>query len=746
MKRLISFSFLILCVISYSQTPVPIRPIPGVISREFVSDITMNYTFTGPISAIAVNPSTSQHIVIAAASGGLFETRNAGGPNRKWKSIPEFREHEIMDVLITPAAGGENIWVACSNTFEKVNGPLIWRKEVSGRWTKIQLSAFSSSVSKSYRLVYNSYNGRVYACGDFGILILNKTSGIITSPDADWNVNQIIGPNNRVVYSFDVLKDGTIIAGNSGGTFRYNSANGSWVNLSTNTALKLPGDRFCIKADVARKIIAAIGIDPTTNFYKIYSSVDNGNTLQGFQTNAVAVNTSKAGGLKSVYPHYNSTRQQLSLYISNMYEINYAESTGSSIQIALSTMQTNSRLSWSSQITGTDIGHTDTRQIVFLSQGVFPEKMAITSDGGFHIADIELAIMPGRYKWSMENTSSGLKTLQVSSITGKNNEVFFATWHDAFGASMDGGNIFYNGLAGEGIVLSKQGIRGQWDDRIFVTDGVGAPIRNSREIFNIPDASTNITWNSPPNKFSSGEVRGPIFISSNIYVEQAMSPKSSTLFTWYITRNAGENWTAIGNSSLRRFGLTTGTGADATTVGRYSIYVPVLDATTVKLIQLINPTGLNTSLKQPRLTGLETGIGNLNVGDVTYGLFGVNPYNQQELLACDNTTGKLMKSVNGGDDWSEVTSFSSFYDEDREPSLKSSMGYNSVSSISYSPYKNGVVLVGTISQGIFLSKNNGMSWVQLNNPGVLMCTGFHWLSENNAFVATYGRGLFKINL
>lgn len=712
-----------------------------------VFDIPMNYTYTGPVSAMSINPLNAQHIVIAGEGGGLFETRNAGSAVRNWKHLDEFMEHEVMDVLITPAAGGTNTWAACSNSFYKVKGPLLWRKNTDGQWVQVIFSSNTfSSPLQTYRVIYNSLNQKIYACGSFGVAIISKSSGGLTSPDINWKTQLISGPSGTSIYSLDILENGTIVAGCSRGVFALDSSLLNWRILNSELKFTEAGQRFCIHSDANRKIITVLGYNELTKEFKVYSTIDNGLSLQSFQTISNRL-VPGAGGLTSIYPEYNISGKNLKIYVSNRFEINYASQNGNTIHEALRSMQFNASLSWSSKISGNEIGHADTRQIAFLTQGVFPPKCVVTSDGGFHIADIKPNKSIQDLSWVTENTESGLKSIQLTSVTGKNSEVFFATWHNGFGASLDKCNKFYNGPSGEGIVLSKQGILNNWDDRIFVTDGIGSQIRNSHIIFNIPGSTLDVNWNSPPNDFPSGDKPGPIYITGNTYIQQTNSTLGANKFDWNLTTTAGKKWVVVGTSEFRRYGVTTGIGIQKNNPGKYSIYVPVLDGVTIRLCKIDNPVNLaGATISKPELRSLSGGIANLDLGNTRNAVFSVNPFNSKELLACESNSGDLRSSLDGGNNWTPIKSFNSFYDNSDEPSLKSSAGYNSISVISYSPFTNGHVIIGTLSQGLYFSKDGGTNWIKLNNPGVLMCTGIHWISANEITVGTYGRGLFKINI
>ncbi len=717
---------------------------PGTIAIEPVRDIRMNYTYTGPVSAITVNPLTSMHMVLASESGGLFECKNVTATPRKWQQLSDFTEHEIMDVLLTPAPEGDNLWVACSNTFFSDSGPLLWRRKINNRWEKVPFNGNWSGQSLAvYRVIFNPYTQKIYVAGDFGISIGVNLNGSATGAASGWSFTVTSGPGNQPVYAMDVLQDGTIIAGGTSGVFALSPGSTSWRLLRREVVMTSLLNRFCITTDAARKIITVLNPSPDSNGFKVYASADNGNSLLPFASYAAKF-IGGAGGYLSVYPDYDVQEKQLRVYVSNRYEIAYAQTTAPSANEAIIAMRSNRNLSWEGAITGSQIGHTDTRHIAFLRQGVINPKMVVTSDGGFHIADIKKSALPGNYNWVMENANTGLKTLQVTSVTGKDNEIFFATWHDAFGASLDGGNRFTNGPMGEGLVLSKRGIGTNQDSRTLVTDGGPAgPVKNSRLIFAIPGAPPEVRWNAPPRNFISGEIAGPIYCSENLYIQQDTTVSG---FSWSLTRDAGRSWSVIGSAAGRRCGFVSGLGYTAGSTTNYSLYIPVIIDRMVQLNRISNPNSTAPVITTPSMRNLEGGLSVLDLVNFRNVIYAVNPFDHNMQLATEASTGKMKKTSDGGNNWTEVTAFNDYYGDRNEPRLISSKGYQSVSVIAYSPYTNGAVLVGTLSQGLFYSGDGGTTWKKLNNPGVLMCTGIHWMAPGKAVVACYGRGLMMVNL
>jgi hypothetical protein len=712
---------------------------------DVVYDIPMNYTLSGPVSAITVNPLNSQHIIVAAETGGLFETVNAGTSTRKWKFLPGITEHEITDVLITPAAGGHHVWMTMSNTFHNYKGPLIFRRETNGNWTKVFINGGSTTAAQAaYRVIYNPYTQKVYACGDFGIAEISKPSGTITAPDTNWNTRLTTIPRVRRYIAMEVLQNGTIVSMNDVGLHVLPAGSATWQLKVSGLTANQENHRFKLATDAGRQIILAVENMDASNKFRIHASSDNASSFSVIGGAEAPYNLSGAGGFPSTFCHFDPVQKSLTVYLSNRFEMYFASANGNNSAEALTSFIRNPRPPWTTKFTGLESGHPDFRHMVILNKGVSPEKMILTSDGGVHIADIDRTKTPTQYAWKTENMQSGLKTLQVTSVTGKESSIYFATWHDAFGASLDLGRTFVNGPAGEGIVLKKQGLPGNLDDRIFVTDGTGSQIRNSHVIFNIPGSTLNTPWNDPPNKFTSGSVPGPVFISRDTYIQQAGADGSSASgTTWYQTNNAGASWNPVLNSPLRRFGPNSGISLNPSNRNEFSVFVPVLNGSQLKIQRLRKPqTGpwVLTTIDLPN------GLGALNLGNIFNGVFSSNPFDENQLLACDGSSGQLISSPNSGGTWTPVTSFNSFFNGTNKPNLRSTKGYFSITTISHSPFRNGIILVGTMSQGLFLSKNGGTSWIPLNNPGILLPTEVYWANENTAFVACYGRGLMKVGL
>ena len=135
----------------------------------------------------------------------------------------------------------------------------------------------------------------------------------------------------------------------------------------------------------------------------------------------------------------------------------------------------------------------------------------------------------------------------------------------------------------------------------------------------------------------------------------------------------------------------------------------------------------------------------MSVGAIETAVVTVSPFDHKRMIGVEFSTGKLKRSLDGGNNWTELNSFATLY-RSTGCQLRSAAGTHSIKALSYSPYDPDWVLLATLTEGVYLSKDNGSTWRKLNNPGILIPTFFYWHSAGRAYLATYGRGIFGINL
>lgn len=745
MKTAILLSVLILQHFSFAQIPTGISPDrPGIVTREFITDISMNYPFCGRLSAIAVNPLSSQHIIVAGESGGLFETKNAGGSSRKWSHLSAFNQQAIQDILLLPVPGGIETYITTAAVYYTYTSPLIWKRNKEGVFSKIVFTGAANMLpegkTKTYRVIQKSTgSAQLIACGDYGLAY--------TDDSGTWRIKD--GPGNQPVYAVAVMSDGSVLAGTRSGIYRAGLITDPWVLASARVSFNDGNDRFALKTDLQQSIAVASVVEGSG--YRVYGTTDGGRTWEAFLTRAS--DAPMAGGYNSVYPDYDAVTKRLTVYASNRFQVDYVTASGRSAPELLRTCVRDRSLEWKGQLNSSNICHSDTRQIVFLRQGVYPEKMVITSDGGFHIANIKTGTGPEGFNWVTENTSSGLKALQVYNITGHDGKFYFGTHDNGFGASVDGGHTFTTkantrtcDFGGEGSVVPMYGTGRSSTDQTIVLPSLD--VYPDKFIFGIGTAA-GVTWQSPTSGWGC-----PIFLNGTTYIQDAKPAEGMTTHPWKKSVNNGRDWTNLPVANYLRTGnLRHGfgvSGSSTTSAGsKYAMYLTLVGPGKTILGKLNDVTGSSPSWSYPALNGLEDGVAVFGSQFMWESVYAVNPDNARHLLAVEQKTGKLKTSTDGGENWSEVTSFHTAYTAGRAVTYKSNSGgpnNNSITMVSYCPWDGNKILVGTDSEGVFYSKDAGRTWRKLNNPGIFMVSGVYWPSASKAFIASYGRGIFRLDL
>jgi hypothetical protein len=292
-------------------------------------------------------------------------------------------------------------------------------------------------------------------------------------------------------------------------------------------------------------------------------------------------------------------------------------------------------------------------------------------------------------------------------------------------------------FGGEGFVVPMRGAFGTYEPHPIV----GADLKRSRMIFGL-DNVQEVKWNSPANGDNDW---GPVFIEKGKYMHPAKVPDADGTFPWKLTVSDGRTWTGLGSTLYRRFGFGDFSVASSNP-RRFFYTVPVLQNTTVRLAVLSDyAPGLPPQWKYPKMNNLEGGLAGMNLGNIDAALVTVSPLNPGRMMGVEVVTGALKRSVDGGDNWTEVTSFSRIY-RSTGCLLRTAGGTHAIRALCYSPFQPDWILVATLTEGIYLSKDNGNNWEKLNNPGILLPTFFFWHSAERVTLATYGRGLFNINL
>ncbi len=731
-----------------------------------VTPVSMNYLMGGRVSSIFVNPGNGNHVVAVGETGGIFETLNFLSAGRRWIHQTQFREHEVTDVLLVPSGSGMELWATSKNSYKTHAKPLIWKRVAGGAWQQASFSASSPRLrneieANTYRIVKSKINNDLYAIGAFGVAYKPQSTD-------EWT---IVSTRTGFV-SLETMSNGNLVAAGST-SLQYSTDNGqNWTPANiTLSGASLPfwnsdrSQKYCLKSDLPGNIILACTRADVMGQMQLYGSTDMGQNWQAFRTLCGLINSrSGTGGYESVLPLFNTSTNQLELYISNTENIHYGYAPGSNAVNALSAAMINTAFPWLpgsgyADGKGFNGGHEDTRQVAIIPNGS-GRKMLITSDGGLHVADLTSSNIH-TLTWNNEGTGTGLNVLQIFNITGTDREWMFGSMDNSWGfCNRTDLREWTIGGGREGIVINRRGVWAHnYMDHTLL--GVATMGRFSGTDF------TRITDQCPAspgsNNFNSPlPLSGtPVWFGHNIFIQDVQPGSGSSVFPWKISKDNGCSWQDIPPSRYAR----AGGSAEATFIsiarqasysGGYS-YNPIWLTTAMQstlitrdviLGRLENPGGISfdpvTQWKYPLMRGLNGGIAVVGKEFLSHPVFCVNPADPNQIFAVEKSTGKLKVSTTAGDLWDEVTSFNNLYAAD-EYNYKSSLGDQAIWCLGISPFDPQLILAGTVTNGIFLSMNGGNSWSRLPHQGIFMPTSFFWRTPTEVLVSTYGRGLFKIN-
>ncbi len=127
-------------------------------------------------------------------------------------------------------------------------------------------------------------------------------------------------------------------------------------------------------------------------------------------------------------------------------------------------------------------------------------------------------------------------------------------------------------------------------------------------------------------------------------------------------------------------------------------------------------------------------------------VFGVNPIDYRHIIAPDIVNGVVKVSRDAGISWVTDNSLTNLVTRNGTTKMNNGIPNIEVTHISWDPYHNNRILVGTRENGVILSDDGGNTWRRIaNSPNMLFVTGFAFQPDNIVYVSTYGRGIWKID-
>jgi hypothetical protein len=354
--------------------------------------------------------------------------------------------------------------------------------------------------------------------------------------------------------------------------------------------------------------------------------------------------------------------------------------------------------------------------------------------------------------WSVIGSGvGGYNALQLYSVAGQVNaqagvtNLYLGTMDNLIWGNNDASATGWVALLGpEGLALDTPHSAPAIDPRFL---GVTGTKCSPCSTFYVP-RNTAGAWGpvqSWPGMDPPGSFEPPALIEPKVYVQF----KGNDL---YMTTDMGSTWTKVATITLARWGMFKVGGPTANP----TIYQPVFKPGGV--IRLAKISGIRDSGGAPQtgtvvdcigagcMPAYGGGLANLHGGCLALGcigVFGVDPSDADHLIAADGAAGKMKVSHSGGQVW------------DVDEQLTGAVTMNGKLrfetqpiSIYFDRANPSRIFVGTSQAGVIGSVDGGRTWTTfVDSPKVPLVTSFFFdPSGNYAYVASYSRGLWRLNL
>lgn len=344
-------------------------------------------------------------------------------------------------------------------------------------------------------------------------------------------------------------------------------------------------------------------------------------------------------------------------------------------------------------------------------------------------------------------TNSGLHAFDSSQLSGTvapgAMHLNFGTDHNGIYTSTDGGVTWTNRGPDVFNVLS---------DRTENPDAsvLWRPCFGCGIVRSTPSLAADISWTNPPgadvaNNFVATQFgpRSYAFVTP----DAAAGPGVDQIWTTYVTTNAGANWTQFG--SALPGDPAPGGGAEPGLHGAIQVsgtstnpifYLGLRVSGQQRIYRLAGPLDTSQPTNNATLTNVTSNLSNP-------ALFRVDSDNPNVLYAVDTGAQRMMRSTNGGSSWIADNPLTSLVTNGGEFKFTSNALGPQVTGVGFDHFSDNA-LVGTRTNGLFASVNNGTSWIRVPGSEVIP----HGLDfafdnvRNQAYVGSRGRGVWRIEL
>jgi hypothetical protein len=673
----------------------------------------------GRANTISLFPGNPGRMLVATESGGVFYSADTG---LTWTHIDSLPVSSTQSVVYKPT--NSNVMYASAKAdFKTGNGGGVWIGGTNGDfWNKANLNAPGLGERLSgYEISVQRVTERVYAGTSEGAF----TSGAIGAP---WGYTDVFGGTDKSVFSV-LATDTHVYYGGPSGVRVLNTTTGALTALSLGAVRNIHAFGTSSISGSPVFAVTSAGLAVTR---------DNGINWQPLSA-PTAVGTCK--GIPFIKAATGPTVNGITYY-----DLHY--SNGCWLYKGTAAIGGTAQPTAGSWVAA-DLDHSDPRDLAIVLRN--PKLLA--SSGGVHrTAD-------DGHTWRLAGAGAGgFNALEIHEVKGQRiQHSHLSSTFDLYVGTQEN-NLW--GVNGDNGALTSYPIGGHHieTDRIVppgfdpkVTFGVcpfSCVSRFSNRLF------ANVTlWHDAPTR-----LRTPVAIRDCQFVQNFRERRTTGIA---VTEQCGNDW--------RPFTRLTVETRDVPKVARSGFGDPL--ATTI-LYQAYKPNGIDpqwafsggwllrathelfSSGEVDAQYPLMLDFGLMGVTPTMLPVFAVDPGNPRHIIAADVVTGVgvMQQTTDGGDHWQTIASLTNAATESglqfTAPLNGPVVGrvFSLVTALSFSPQDPSVVLAGTSEGGIYVSNDGGNNWARIAGTERLPnVTSFAWETANRVYVATFGRGLWRLD-
>lgn len=751
----------VLPVLSPTASAAP--PVPSA-----VTDINPNATptplFGGRVEKLAIDPLNPQKLWAATELGGLWRTTDGGNSWTHVDAVPLARVQDVAiaasDPSLVIAVGGyDGSTVSQGGVWRSTDGGATWSKPAG---SDPAAACVNESSALSVAIGTGTPGSLPVYVGDSCGLTRSNTSGAggsWTRLDPDGAFDNGLGQAHQIE-DIEVRPAGggqlQVDVCGPQGFFRSNDSGGTWSASDPASPTFRPATSTGIQGGAFGS--CSIAADPG-NPNIVYLSNFEGGTASGFCAGQLLEN--RNGGAAGAWTQMGSdvTDSNCRDTFVQVQDNPDSDTTtyhvyfGTSVRVLRQTCDSDNAPSCA---TGAgswprwDVNtiHTDPTHIAFDPGTPTGCPLFHATDGGV----IRESTSGCGATPTMVHANTGLHAFDSSQMAGTvwndHMDLYFGTQDNGTYYTGDGGATYINNGPDTYNLLADQ--RGNPDASILRRDCFGCSVFRQA-----PGATAGLPFTAPPAPWNSdfgntfaGTQFGPrsyaVILRDSPPDNGVAPPEPAPNWAVFYTTNAGTNWTQLGANLPA--GPFPGPGSGPGSHGQIKWSGPATSPTFyvnlgAQLFRLNggtldNTVATNTATLTPASNGLSV---------VT--AFDVDTSDPSLLFAVSRDGGQgIYKSINGGASWTKDDTATSLVTSGGQYKWRSSLGPQATS-IGIDPYSD-TVLVGTMSNGIVASVNNGASWVTARgSKQIPFILDFVFDDvRDTAYVGSRGRGLWRLDL